>query len=163
MQFLNFIIPYIFGNANKPLFQIQIKGEKEMNYKFIEKEAFTVVGKGIRVSMVNGENHRKIPQFWNESNSNGFSAELEKNCGELGLFGVCMDFDQKQDELRISLVPKIIETIYRMIGKRKKFPQPHGQYLNQLGRCLIRFKKCGREFFQNGFLPPVTSLLMPRS
>ncbi|MEH7106497.1 AraC family transcriptional regulator [Bacillus sp. JJ1764] len=80
-------------------FQIQLKGDVEMEYKIVEKNAFTVVGKSIRTSTIGGENHRNIAAFWVESNQNGFSRELAKNCGPLGLIGVCMDFDKEQENL----------------------------------------------------------------
>jgi AraC family transcriptional regulator len=80
-------------------FQIQIKGDVEMDYKIVEKEAFAVVGKSIRTSTIDGNNHRDIAVFWNESNTNGFSAELAKNCGQLGLLGICLDFDSTQENL----------------------------------------------------------------
>ncbi|AXI07934.1 AraC family transcriptional regulator [Oceanobacillus zhaokaii] len=80
-------------------FQIQIKGDVEMEYKIMEKEAFQVIGKGIQTSTVSGENNRNITAFWNESNSNGFSEALAENCGPLGLIGVCTDFDQQQENM----------------------------------------------------------------
>jgi len=69
-----------------------------MDYRLVEKDAFEIVGKGIQVSTVNGENQRAIPAFWDESNRNGFSDELAKNCGPLGLLGVCMQFDPVNQE-----------------------------------------------------------------
>ncbi|WP_082687022.1 AraC family transcriptional regulator [Bacillus sp. FJAT-27445] len=80
-------------------FQIQLKGDVEMDYRIVEKEAFNVVGKSIRTSTIGGENSRNIPAFWVESNQNGLSKELVKNCGPLGLIGVCMDFDKEQENL----------------------------------------------------------------
>lgn len=80
-------------------FQIQLKGDEEMDYRIIEKEAFQVVGKGIRTTTVDGANHREISAFWDESNRNGFSAELAKDAGSLGLLGICMEFDKQQEDL----------------------------------------------------------------
>jgi len=80
-------------------FQIQIKGDVEMDYKIVEKDAFTVVGKSIRTTTIGGENNRKIAAFWEESNQNGFTGELAKNCGPLGLIGICMEFDKQQENL----------------------------------------------------------------
>ncbi|RKQ33205.1 AraC family transcriptional regulator [Oceanobacillus halophilus] len=80
-------------------FQIQIKGDVEMDYRITEKEAFEVIGKGIRTTTIDGENYKNIASFWEESNSNGFSDRLAKVCGSLGLIGVCMDFDKKQEHL----------------------------------------------------------------
>ncbi|ALA50845.1 AraC family transcriptional regulator [Shouchella clausii] len=80
-------------------FQIQLKGDVEMDYKIVEKDAFTVVGKSIRTTTIGGENNRKIAAFWNESNRNGLSKQLAKNCGPLGLLGICIDFDKQQENL----------------------------------------------------------------
>lgn len=80
-------------------FQIQLKGDVEMDYKIVEKDAFTVVGKSIRTTTIGGENNQKIAAFWNESNQNGLSKELAKNCGPLGLLGICIDFDKQQENL----------------------------------------------------------------
>lgn len=80
-------------------FQIQVKGDVEMDYKIVEKDAFTVVEKSIRTTTIGGENNRKIAAFWEESNQNGFTGELAKNCGPLGLIGICMEFDKQQENL----------------------------------------------------------------
>lgn len=80
-------------------FQIQLKGDVEMDYKIIEKDAFSVVGKSISTTTVGGENHRTIAHFWDESNANGFAEELAKNCGELGLLGICLDFDHRLENI----------------------------------------------------------------
>ena len=79
-------------------FQIQIKGVQDMNYKIVDKEAFKIVGKAIRVSTVNGENTRKISQFWVDSNKNGLCNRLYNFAGELGMLGVCTDFSSEQEE-----------------------------------------------------------------
>lgn len=83
-----------------------------MNVKIIEKEAFEIVGKGLRVSMVNGENNPKIPAFWAESDQNGFTAELEKNLGPMGFLGVCTDFNIPEQEFTYYIATeKMTDTI----------------------------------------------------
>jgi AraC family transcriptional regulator len=47
-------------------FHIIFKGGNDMDYRIIEKPAFDVVGKARKFTTVNGENFRKIPQFWDE-------------------------------------------------------------------------------------------------
>lgn len=80
-------------------FQIQIKGDVEMDYKIVGKESFKVIGKSIQTSTLGGENNRKIASFWKEVNSNGFVEELEKDCGSLGILGICMEYDHKLENL----------------------------------------------------------------
>jgi AraC family transcriptional regulator len=70
-----------------------------MEFKIMEKDSFTIVGKGKTVSTVNGENHHAIPAFWEESDQNGFTFELAKKCGPMGLLGVCLQFNQEKQEL----------------------------------------------------------------
>ncbi|WP_432352947.1 GyrI-like domain-containing protein [Sporosarcina sp. A2] len=74
-----------------------------MDYKIINKEAFAIVGKSIRTSTVEGQNHRNIAQFWIDSNQNGFADELAQVSGDLGLIGVCMDFDNEQEQLTYAI------------------------------------------------------------
>lgn len=80
-------------------FQIQIKGDVEMDYKIVGKESFKVIGKSIQTSTLGGENNRKIASFWKEVNSNGFVEELEKDCGSLGILGICMEYDHQLENL----------------------------------------------------------------
>lgn len=80
-------------------FQIQIKGEKAMNYRIVEREAFKIIGKSKRVTTADGKNFEIIPRFWEESNNNGLCDQLCKLAGGLGLLGVCMDFDHEEEVL----------------------------------------------------------------
>ena len=70
-------------------FQITLKGEREMNYKIVQKPAFKVIGKGIRVSSQDGANLKRIPEFWWECYQNGFSAKLEQMADKTGVTGEC--------------------------------------------------------------------------
>jgi AraC family transcriptional regulator len=45
-------------------FHISIKGDMEMDYRIEQRPAFSVFGKSITVSVVDGECYRQIPEFW---------------------------------------------------------------------------------------------------
>lgn len=62
-------------------FQISIKGASAMNYKIVEKEAFQVYGIEEVFETINGENLKKIPEFWLEKLSNNECAKLVKSAG----------------------------------------------------------------------------------
>jgi AraC family transcriptional regulator len=79
-------------------FQIQIKGEIAMNYKIVEKEAFKIIGKSTKVTTVGGKNTEIISEFWQESHRNGLSEKLCEFVGNMGMLGVCMDFDLGNEE-----------------------------------------------------------------
>lgn len=66
-----------------------------MNYKFVEKEAFTVIGKKAVVSNQNGENFRTIPKFWDTCCQNGTLKALEKaGVDDMGIMGICANFQK---------------------------------------------------------------------
>ncbi|RWZ58005.1 AraC family transcriptional regulator [Halobacillus fulvus] len=94
-------------------FQIQMKGDVEMEYKIVEKDAFRVLGKSIRTPTDQGEHHKAIATFWSESNQNGFAAELGQMSGSMGLLGICAEFDEKQENLTY------------MIAAEKTDQEPH--------------------------------------
>lgn len=60
-----------------------------MDYKIIKKDAFKVVGKSIRVSTKDGDNFKKIPEFWNDNYQNGFTERMSKFAGKMGGLGIC--------------------------------------------------------------------------
>lgn len=68
-----------------------------MDYRLIEKPAFPVVGKALRVSTKDGENMRVIPQFWGECCQDGSFDRLKRLASQDGILGdvtlgICMDF-----------------------------------------------------------------------
>jgi len=80
-------------------FHLSLKGDKEMDYRIVEKEAFTVVGKTIRVSTENCEDGElQIPRFWQECNANGTTGRLASLSRDGHLLGICLDMRQDQEE-----------------------------------------------------------------
>ncbi len=73
-------------------FHISLKGDKDMDYRIVEKNAFQVIGKAIETTSVEGENSRDIPKFWQESNQNGTVDRLISLAGRPdAILGICMD------------------------------------------------------------------------
>ncbi|MTI67896.1 MAG: AraC family transcriptional regulator [Firmicutes bacterium] len=118
-------------------FQISIKGEKRMDYKIVKKESFKIVGVKKRFTSVNGENFKNIPKFWDEVCSNGTLEKLQNNANELGVLGVCYDFDEELEEFSYMIaiegksikdlknsevvdIPKCSWAVFESIG-----PMPH--------------------------------------
>jgi AraC family transcriptional regulator len=60
-------------------FQITIKGDSEMNYKVVQKEAFEVYGIEGIFDTKDGENLREIPKFWKDLVANGEYKKLDKS------------------------------------------------------------------------------------
>ena len=73
---------------------LDLKGGMIMDYKIVEKAAFTVVGK---CRKFNAEtSYQDIPEFWGEHYASG-GGELIR-----GMFGVCLDGDGKEFEYLIA-------------------------------------------------------------
>ncbi|MCI1965526.1 MAG: AraC family transcriptional regulator [Oscillospiraceae bacterium] len=79
--------------------QITLKGACVLNYRLVEKEAFTVLGKKVRVSCKNGENYRIIPEFCRKCEQDGTFARLMKMAAkEMGMLGICANFNEQTDD-----------------------------------------------------------------
>jgi len=74
-------------------FHISIKGDKDMDYKLIEKDSFKVIGKTKRITTQDGENLNLVPLFWNECQADGSYERICSMAGGMGFFGICMDFE----------------------------------------------------------------------
>ncbi len=79
-------------------FHISLKGDKDMEYKIEEKAGYRVVGKALRVSNRDGENTRRIPEFWQECNQTGVSDQIAQLNPTAPLLGVCMEYSSEQDQ-----------------------------------------------------------------
>jgi len=93
-------------------FHISIKGDKDMNYKIVDKESFTVVGKQRRITMVNGENFKQVPEFWDDCMKDGSYQWIKSNTGNLGVLGICKDFGENEFNYMIG-VEEIKDTLPR--------------------------------------------------
>lgn len=72
-------------------FHISIRGDKNMNYKIVEKESFTVVGKQRKMSSTDGANFKQVPEFWYECMNDGSYEWMCSKAGKLGVLGISMD------------------------------------------------------------------------
>jgi AraC family transcriptional regulator len=84
-----------------------------MDYRIVEKPAFPVVGWPLRVSTVNGENFRRIPQFWDECHASGKVAQLARLCSPMGMFGLCAEAEPAKEEFTYFIgVEQVAGTTY---------------------------------------------------
>ncbi|MBB3110809.1 AraC family transcriptional regulator [Paenibacillus phyllosphaerae] len=78
-------------------FHLSLKGDQEMEYRIIERPAFTVVGKTYEVSCKDGENHRLIPTFWAACGQDGTIDKLAALSPKHETLGICMDFRHPEE------------------------------------------------------------------
>jgi AraC family transcriptional regulator len=79
-------------------FHLSLKGDKDMDYRIVEKEAFTVLGRTIDVSCRDGQNLRDIPKFWQTCHQDGTAAKLASAAADDVLFGICLDMQPNQED-----------------------------------------------------------------
>lgn len=87
---------------------LTLKGGSTMDYKIIEKEAFTVLEKVSTQSIVDSENKNTIPDFWTASHQNGtVKTLLDLTDDKTYIFGICygnIPEDQKTFDYSIAAV-----------------------------------------------------------
>ncbi|WP_150275591.1 AraC family transcriptional regulator [Paenibacillus tepidiphilus] len=118
-------------------FHLSLKGDQEMEYRIVERAAFQVIGKSWVVDTCEGENFRKIPQLWNEVNSDGTSERLESIGVHPNLMGICSDMDMQKETMtywiaaegseetdpqgyEVTLIPAATWAVFTSVG-----PMPH--------------------------------------
>lgn len=79
--------------------KITLSGGTIMNYKIVEREAFSILEKGENHTMKNGENEKSIPAFWSRCYSDGTVDILKENAlDKERLLGVCYGDPMAQEE-----------------------------------------------------------------
>ena len=104
---LHGINPSVVKNSKKRLkayprlfFQLKLQGANKMDYRIVAKEKFQVIGKSIEMSTLDGQNFKEIPKFWAECNQDGFCDKLYQYVDELGILGICMDYEEDKDRMK---------------------------------------------------------------
>ncbi|WP_019637468.1 GyrI-like domain-containing protein [Paenibacillus fonticola] len=76
-------------------FHLSMKGDQDMDYRIVDKEAFNVIGKSIEVKCNNKE---EISRFWQECHQNG-SIDKLASLGNGGNFlGACMNMQPESGD-----------------------------------------------------------------
>jgi len=75
-------------------FHLSLKGDKEMDYRIVQREAFTVVGKSIQTTTIEGGNSIEIPKFWRDTYADGTGASISALGKNRDILGVCYGAQQ---------------------------------------------------------------------
>ena len=84
-------------------FHLSLKGDQDMDYRIIHRDRFAVTGKRLRVSTQDGENFRRIPQFWETSYADGTVAALRALRPDGVLLGICLTNDHDHEEMTYAI------------------------------------------------------------
>ncbi len=74
-------------------FHLSLKGDEDMDYRIVERDAFQVVGKVKRFCTKDGEHLRRIPEFWGECDQNGTWDRLGPYADGRASLGICLEME----------------------------------------------------------------------
>ncbi len=77
-------------------FHISIKGEKDMDYRIVDRKEFLVAGVLRRITTKDGENFNLVPEFWQDSFKDGSYEKVAAMGG--GVYGICMDYNEQSGD-----------------------------------------------------------------
>lgn len=88
--------------------RMQISVKQQYAWKIERKASFRLIGKSSRISGKNGNNYKKIPEFWNACQKDGtFSFLVSMDTLEpKGLYGLLRSVEKKPDEVLYSIMVK---------------------------------------------------------
>lgn len=69
-----------------------------MEYRIEDRGEFEVIGKAERITCRDGENFRRIPQFWDECCSDGTYEKMLSKAKGNTTFGICMDMELEKEQ-----------------------------------------------------------------
>jgi AraC family transcriptional regulator len=75
-----------------------LKGDKDMDYRIVEKAAFQVVGKAKKISTKDGINFKQIPEFWQDSMKNKTEDRLVPYNKTNTILGICLDMEMEKEQ-----------------------------------------------------------------
>ncbi|MBE5966098.1 MAG: AraC family transcriptional regulator [Lachnospiraceae bacterium] len=108
-------------------FEITIKGVEAMNYRIEELNEFRFVGYKERVSNENGENFKRIPQFWDEVSTDGRCEKMMQYNDNKKMYcmGICANADENSFDYYIAT------------GSSKEIPEDMAELIVPAGNYVI--------------------------
>jgi AraC family transcriptional regulator len=79
-------------------FHLSLKGDKDMDYRIIQKGAFQVIGEVIKVSTKDEGHHMKISELWDRWSSDGTYEKISAIDNKQNMLGISMDFDDEKEQ-----------------------------------------------------------------
>lgn len=139
-------------------FHLSLKGDQDMDYKIVDKPAFTVIGKSMEVTTRDGENFRRIPQFWDECNEDGTSDKLIELSASREWLGICTDMDMKKEQLTYWIGVEGTPQADAQGYETTVVPAASWAVFRSEGRCRARFRRSGSGSTRNGSREPAMSI-----
>jgi AraC family transcriptional regulator len=131
--------------------EFALKGNQNLDYKIVEREAFRVVGKALRVSTKDVENFKRIPQFWKECNSDGTCEKLCRYFQATEILGVCMDMEYEKEQFVYMIAAKKSRTYTGSEFVEKTIPASNWAVFTSIGPLPNAIQRVWEVIFQEWF------------
>lgn len=86
---------------------VSLKGDKQLDYKIVEQEAYTVVGKKLRCHCEGIDSSQKITELWNQSYLDGTVEYLYEISSDKNLVGISMEMDYAEEQFTYMIATKV--------------------------------------------------------
>lgn len=131
--------------------EFALKGNQNLDYKIVDREAFRVVGKALRVSTKEGENFKRIPQFWKECISDGTCEKLCRYFQATEILGVCMDMEYEKEQFVYMIAAKKSRTYTGSEFVAKTIPASNWAVFTSVGPLPNTIQRVWEGIFQEWF------------
>ena len=125
-----------------------MKGDKEMNFKIVEKHAFKVIGKVFKVSTKDGEELRRIPEIWHECNSDGTCRKICSIDHNQNILGICMDFEHEKEQFSYMVAIEDVNHVTDSGFETKEIPVSTWAVFRSVGAMPHSIQKLWAHIFQ---------------
>ena len=132
-------------------FHLSLKGDKDMDYRIVKKDEFKVIGKVLNVSTKDGENLRKIPEFWERCNSDGTNEKICSIDNRQNMLGICMDFEHDKEEFSYMIAIEDVNNSKDTGFETRKIPASTWAIFTSVGPMPHSIQKVWERIFQEWF------------
>jgi AraC family transcriptional regulator len=128
-----------------------LKGDKDMDYRIVKKDEFKVIGKVLNVSTKDGENLRKIPEFWERCNSDGTNEKICSIDNRQNMLGICMDFEHDKEEFSYMIAIEDVNNSKDTCFEIREIPASTWAIFTSVGPMPHSIQKVWERIFQEWF------------
>ena len=79
-------------------FHLLLKGDKDVDYRIVERGAFQVVGKAKRISTKDGVNFQQVPEFWQDCIKDETEQRLMPYQKAEAILGICLEMELEKEQ-----------------------------------------------------------------
>jgi AraC family transcriptional regulator len=132
-------------------FHLSLKGDKDMDYRIVEREAFQVVGKTKSISTKDGVNFEQIPEFWQESMWENFFDTLAPYNKTNNCLGICLDMEMDQEQFVYMIAVESAKVIDSNEFEKRTIPASTWAVFTSIGPLPTAIQKVIKRVWEEWF------------